>query len=487
MPAGEVIIQDGRRCTKVKRDSQDATSIFENTSTATNPAVQTEASLTQGGFPSATIVNGESPDAPIVTSTTAPIPSIANTNTDTILETSSLSGYSSGEQSDPSATRGSGLNLPTGSGITSFPATPTPNGSISGPGAGDQNSDGNEGERASPQNPGIIAGGIIGGVVIIVMIIVAWTCIRRRRRKQRLAESPSVSNNNSATAVGATGEKPSGADPASTRGSQLPATASYSTFATKRSGAPDSNQARNSGTPLVPSGGRPNSQYLESGPVAQDQQPDPDTGIKSFAAGIFAKLRGIFPSSSASSREGYQQQPSHNSSARSSYNERTDGPMLHRRLTDSSLPRSGGHEVPMPNMLNPFADPSSTNQVQPSPIWRSPLSRNPFEDPAPPDEDFPFPSPIATPNAGSSRYENRASNGSSVIQLPGRSSAGGSVRSVSLDATASEISRWRRERDSRISTRSDPFDLERSASARTNNGRRTNASNTARSSRHLAP
>lgn len=497
MPAGEIITQDGRRCTKVRKDGHDATSIFSSTSTATNPAAQTTAaSLTQDGLPSSSGTDGELPAVLIITSTSTstPISTGVGTNSGVVPETSTLFDDFTHGQSTLSATEGSGLNLPAGSGSSrpSFLTTPTPGGSISTPGSSGHgsSSDGNEGERAGSQNPGIIAGGIIGAVVLVAMIIVAWICIRRRRRKQRLAESPTnVDSNDDSTVVSeGTVEKPGDGDVATVRSSQLPTPASYSTFTTQKSGIPETNQARNSGTPLVQVEGRPNSQRLESAPIPEDPQLPPWMAIKGYAAGIFGKLRGLYPSFTSHTRGGYQQQPSQNSSARSSYNERTDGPMPQRRLTDPSPPRPRAHDIPTPGMLNPFADPSSTNGVQRSPgFWRSPLARNPFEDPAPPDEDFPFPSPGESYYPSTSQHHYHESINSSVIVLPGRSSAGSSMRSTSLDATASEISRWRRERDSRISTRSDPFDLERSGSVRSNNGRRTTVSNTARSSQYLVP
>lgn len=324
-------------------------------------------------------------------------------------------------------------------------------------------------------------------VVLIVMIVVTWTYIRRRRRKQRLTGSPTNISSNNYSAAAAEAEKLSDDDPGSIRAAQLPATASYSTFATNRGEIPDASEVRDSCAPLVHTEGRPSSQYLESALIAESQPPPSSAGIGGYAAGIFGKFRRLFPSSSAAkTQEGYLPPALQVSSASSCYIERTNGPMSQRRSSDSALPHPKSRDAPMPKMLNPFADPASTNGIQRSPgFWRSPLARNPFEDPAPPDEDFPFPSPQEASHPSASRRQYHESSSSSVIVLP--SSARESVRSVSLDATASEISRWRRERDSRVSGRSDPFDLERKVSGRSDNDKRTTANNTARSSQHLAP
>lgn len=485
MSADEIITHDGKRCTKVRKDGLDATSIFQTTSTATDLGPQVTTSLTQDASPTSSNKDGKSQAFSTLysissTSTAYSIPAHADTNP----ETSTLSDALNHGSTFPSVTEASGLNLPTESENPrpSFHTTTIPDGS-SNAGPSGSTSDGDGGERADSQNPAAIAGGTIGAFVFIAMIILVWICIRRRRRKQRLAEIPTNVSSNDQSAV-AVAEKVDDVDTTSTQASQLPA------INPNTGRAPDSSEARSLGAPLMQSERRPSSRYSEFTPVAENQPPSsppPRTGIGIYAAGILEKFRRLFSSSDANTQEEYMQQPSQSSSARSSYNERADGPIPQRSLSVPSLhhpPKA--RDAPMPETLNPFADPNSTNGVQRSPgFCRSPLARNPFEDPAPPDEDFHFTSPKDTPNLSASQHQHNESFSSSVIVLPNGS--GESVRSVSIDATASEISRWRRDRESRISTRSDPFDLERTASVRTNYERRTAVSNTARSSQHLVP
>lgn len=174
----------------------------------------------------------------------------------------------------------------------------------------------------------------------------------------------------------------------------------------------------------------------------------------------------------------------------------TQQSQLDRERQSSSLAYGDGLNNGMPSQISdPLFNPEQAPEVSSQP--RASTSRDPFADPKSAGEpqssakqyclsfpqsafegfnfDLPPPTETAQPKSPepqdgrdrkavqTSGHDREESTSSSVIVLPGRSSAGSSLHNVGYEATASDLARWRQERDTfaRASTRSDPFDLER--------------------------
>ncbi|KAL2221488.1 hypothetical protein M432DRAFT_636168 [Thermoascus aurantiacus ATCC 26904] len=331
----------------------------------------------------------------------APQPGVSPSTTTTAISSPSATGQTT--ITSPPDTAG-GTNDATGS-FPSATSTSSPFGpvGVSSSGGSSQNSSGKSGDGGSQQILGAVVGAMLGAVAILTVASFLLFRLRRRRRRRR-GRRPEDTIDFYAT------EKSQRDSPETleTQGlSGLPAS----------SGNADRKEPQSSDQPA----------QLESLPKAT---------IRDSAAGPPEWL---------------------SADPQQSQRDRFSTPKASSQLLRAS---------------DPFADPKPTNgQETSAEQYRLSFPQSAFEGldfdlpptgPAQPrsaePEDGRNENPVKAPG-----HDREDSTSSSIIVLPGRSSFGSSLYDGNYYATAADLARWRQERDkfTRASTRSDPFDLER--------------------------
>ncbi|KAL2001651.1 hypothetical protein VTN02DRAFT_1485 [Thermoascus thermophilus] len=315
-------------------------------------------------------------------------------------------------------------------------STSSPLGPVGVTSSGDssQNSSGQPGDGQSQQTHRIIIGVVLGVFAILTVICLLWCLLRRRRRCRR---------------------------------SRLPETIDFcATEKSQRDGHEASEMQRLSGRP-APSG------YVDRGGSQLSDQP---TQLEPLSRAT-VKNPGVDPPEWFSADTQRSRLDRERQSSSLAYGDGLNNGMPSQISDPLSNPEQAPEASSQPHALrdasDPFADHKRAGEPQSSAKqYCSSFPQSAFKGF---NVDLPSPTETAQPKSPApqdgrdrkadptSGHDREESTSSSVIVLPGRSSAGSSMHNVGCEATASDLARWRQERDrfTRASTRSDPFDLER--------------------------
>ncbi|KAK2811341.1 hypothetical protein FQN50_002218 [Emmonsiellopsis sp. PD_5] len=472
MSSESITIFNGRRCTKVPRASvastPSSTSIIP-TSVTTTPTVSVASTASQTTFisvtPSITATSQIVVSSSSSSSQNSPPPDQGNAGAMFMPDSTGFS------RDSPSSTRTrvGGSPRPTGANMSAQGSRPPeePN------------------DETSPRKLGSVIGGTVGGTAIIFIVLALWFALRRWKRKRRITE-PIIQSNF---------EKEVQIDPPY-ESSHFNRTSRYSTRTMSVYSESDAfNSTEPSASGFRRSHSRNFSKYFEN----NDRPANPIMAlVGTMKDQAIARLRKV------------------NLLARSNRAEEEEWGQIPSLGLRASISRSSRSAASM-DIPNPFLDPPKNSSPEnslrrpPTPHYAMPrrmFSKNPrrprrsmsvpsvSDQPPMRDEngrirsfipspsinlplnfgfsgEVPVPAPLHVVPTGnpepsrrngsmSSHQTYRSSNNSgSVITLPGRSTASSSI----LEASASDISRWRRQRSALegggIARRSDPFDLER--------------------------
>lgn len=446
MATASIVTFSGLRCTKVRRTTRAPVSTSTSSS---NPPIETSSGnqATPISSPIKTQVSTASDPAPqpgvSPSTTTTAISSPSATGQTTITSPpDTAGGESSGSLLKSSHSVASELSTGTNDATGSFPSatsTSSPFGpvGVSSSGGSSQNSSGKPGDGGSQQILGAVVGAMLGAVAILTVASFLLFRLRRRRRRRR-GRRPEDTIDFYATEK----SQRDSPDTLETQGlSGLPAS----------SGDADRKEPQSSDQPA----------QLESLPRAT---------IRDSAAG---PPEWLSADPQQSQRDRFSVWPLRSRQTSSSIY----GDDLSRMRSQMPDPSSNPSQTPKASSQllrasDPFADPKPTNgQETSTEQYRLSFPQSAFEGldfdlpptgPAQPrsaePEDGRNENPVKTPG-----HDREDSTSSSIIVLPGRSSFGSSLYDGNYYATAADLARWRQERDkfTRASTRSDPFDLER--------------------------
>ncbi|KAK2737340.1 hypothetical protein FQN55_001178 [Onygenales sp. PD_40] len=472
MSSESITTFNGRRCTKVARAGGASTLLSTSTistSVTTTPTVSVASTASQTTFISVT-------------------PSITATSQIVVRSSSSSS-----QNSPPSDQGNAGaIFMPDSTGFSRDPppSTSTGVGGSPRPTRANMSAQGSRppedpNDESSPRKLGAIIGGTVGGISIIFIVLALWFALRRWKRKRRIME-PIIQSNF---------EKEVQIDPPY-ESSRFNRTSRYST---RTLSVYSESDAFNSNEPSASGFRRSRSRNFSKFFEKNDKSANPITSLlgtmKDQAVTRLRKVN-LLARSNRTEEEEWRQIPSPklresiSRSSRSAVSIDIPNPFLDppkNSSPESSLRRPPTPHYGMPRRMssrNPrrprrsMSEPSVSGQppmrdengrIQsfiPSPSISLPLNFGfSGEVPVPPPLHI---VPTGNPGPGlrngsmSSQSYSSSNNSGSVILLPGRiSTASSSI----LEASASDLSRWRRQRSAfeggGIARRSDPFDLER--------------------------
>ncbi|KAL2005326.1 hypothetical protein VTN00DRAFT_2537 [Thermoascus crustaceus] len=418
MTTASIVTFSGLRCTKVRRT---AGALISTSTSSSDPPIETSGNQ-------ATPISSPIETQVSTASDPAPEPGVKPSSTTTTTSSPSATGQTAPTSLPDASDTAGGTNDGTLT-STSSPLGPV---GITSSGDSPQNSSGQPGDGQSQRILRFIIGGALGAFAILTVSCLLWYLLRRRRWRRR---------------------------------SRTPETIDfYATEKSQRDGHEASEMQRLSAPPAT-SGNvdRKGSQLLDQ---PAQLEPLSRAAIKNPAVHPPEWL-SLDPQQSQLDRKRQSSSSGYGDDLNNRMPSQISDPLFKPEQALEAFSQSRAS-----TSRDPFADPRSAGEPQSTAKqYRLSFPQSAFEGfnfDLPPAETAhpksPEPQESRDRKAGqTSGHDREESTSSSVIVLPGRSSAGSSLHNVGYEVTASDLARWRQERDTftRASTRSDPFDLER--------------------------